>query len=221
MNVLLTGASGFIGRNALLASPRDWAITAVYRNTSIDAFVRQHGLTHVTPVACDLSNAADVDRLVGARSFDLVLYLAANGDPAISATRPVWDLESNALAPLTLLERLNAGRFVFMSSGAVYDGLRGGVTPETSVAPRLPYAISKLAAENYIRFFAERRRSIASYANVRFFGAYGPYTVHTKRLARSRHAGCAASSTANASSKSAATARTSSTSCMWTMRWRL
>src|SRR5581483_7320836 len=154
MNVLLTGASGFIGRNVLLASPRDWTITAVYHHTPIDGFVRHHGLTHVTPAACDLSNAADVDRLVAADPFDCVLYLAANGDPAISAARPVWDLQSNALAPVTLLERLRGGRVVFMSSGAVYDGLRGGVTPAAAVAPRLPYAISKLAAENYVRFFA-------------------------------------------------------------------
>ena len=44
-----------------------------------------------------------------------------------------------------------------VSSGAVYDGLTGEVTPATPVSPRLPYAISKLASEQYLRFFAERR----------------------------------------------------------------
>jgi nucleoside-diphosphate-sugar epimerase len=43
------------------------------------------------------------------------------------------------------------------------------------VSPRLPYAIAKLASEQYVRFFVERRKTIASYVNVRFFGAYGPY----------------------------------------------
>ncbi len=30
MNVLVTGASGFIGHNVLLRAPREWEIVAVY-----------------------------------------------------------------------------------------------------------------------------------------------------------------------------------------------
>ena len=71
-----------------------------------------------------------------------------------------------------------------MSSGAVYDGLRGGVSPETPVSPRLPYAISKLASEQYLRFFAEHRGTVDSYINVRFFGAYGPYEAARKITTR-------------------------------------
>jgi UDP-glucose 4-epimerase len=104
-----------------------------------------------------------------------MLYLAANGDPAASAERPRWDLESNTVALLTCLEHCPADHVVYVSSGAVYDGLNGAVTPATPVSPRLPYAISKLASEQYLRFFAERRGSVGSYVNVRFFGAYGPY----------------------------------------------
>src|SRR6185436_15495120 len=108
------------------------------------------GLRHVTPVACDLTDAADLSRLIAATGpVDAVLYLAANGDPAASALRPVWDLKLNTLAPLLLLEQLRGGRFVFVSSGAVYDGLSGEVAPPTPVSPRLPYAISKLATEQY------------------------------------------------------------------------
>ena len=69
---------------------------------------------------------------------------------------------------------------MYVSSGAVYDGLQGPVSPATSVSPRLPYAISKLAAEQYVRFFCERRGSIGSFINVRFFGAYGPYEAARK-----------------------------------------
>jgi nucleoside-diphosphate-sugar epimerase len=73
---------------------------------------------------------------------------------------------------------------VFVSSGAIYDGLVGDVTPSTPVAPRLPYAISKLASEQYVRFFAERQHAVDSYANVRFFGAYGPYEPERKITTR-------------------------------------
>jgi UDP-glucose 4-epimerase len=178
MRVVVTGASGFIGHNVLLRAPRDWQITAVYHRTAgLEAFVASHGLSRVTPVRCDLTNAADVSALahtVGGRA-DAVLYLAANGDPAASVERPRWDLESNTVALVNFLEHCPADHMVYVSSGAVYDGLTGPVSPSTAVAPRLPYAISKLAAEHYVRFFAERRHAMGSYLNVRFFGAYGPY----------------------------------------------
>jgi nucleoside-diphosphate-sugar epimerase len=64
---------------------------------------------------------------------------------------------------------------VYLSSGAVYDGLAGPVTPKSALCPRLPYAISKIAAESYVRYYTEKRDKPDSYVNVRFFGAYGPY----------------------------------------------
>ena len=178
MNVVVTGASGFIGHNVLLRAPREWNVFAVYHATpGLDAFVRQHGLSNVQPVKCDLLSEGDVKAL--ARTIggtpDAMLYLAANGDPAASSERPRWDLESNTLAFVNTLEHCPADHVVYLSSGAVYDGLRGAVTPATPVTPKLPYAISKLASEHYLQFFCERRGSVSSYVNVRFFGAYGPY----------------------------------------------
>ena len=178
MRVVVTGASGFIGHNVLLRAPKDWDIFAVYNTTpGLEAFVKQHGLTNVRPVKCDLMSASDLSALARAigRKPDAMLYLAANGDPALSAKRPRWDLELNTVAFVNTLEQCPADHVVYVSSGAVYDGLKGDVTPATACAPKLPYAISKLASEQYLQFFCERRGTVSSYVNVRFFGAYGPY----------------------------------------------
>ena len=182
MKLLLTGASGFIGHNVLLRAPRDWEIVAVYhRPPGLEQFVAEQGLTNVRVERCDLLDAADVKALAGRIGRpDAMLYLAANGDPAASAERPRWDLDSNTVAFVTTLEHCPADHVVYVSSGAVYDGLKGAVTPATPVSPLLPYAISKLASEQYLRFFAERRQTVSSYVNVRFFGAYGPYEAPRK-----------------------------------------
>lgn len=187
MRIIVTGASGFIGRNVLLRAPCEWDIIAVYNRTpGLEQFASRHALAHVRPVRCDLLQSADVQALArtAGDEVDAVLYLAANGDPAASTARPRWDLEANTVALLNFLEHCPARHLVYLSSGAVYDGLVGEVSPRSSVSPRLPYAIAKLASEQYIRFFAERRRALESYINVRFFGAYGPYEPERKITTR-------------------------------------
>jgi nucleoside-diphosphate-sugar epimerase len=185
MHLIVTGASGFIGRNVLLRAPRDWAITALYHRTPLEPFIAQHRLEHVRAVRCDLLDAAAVDGFArSANRADAVLYLAANGDPAVSASQPGLDLALNTAAFVNFLERCQAGHVVYVSSGAVYDGLKGAVSPRSPLSPRLPYAISNLASEHYLRFFCERRGSVSSFVNVRFFGAYGPYEATRKITTR-------------------------------------
>jgi len=186
MRVIVAGGSGFIGRNVLLRAPRDWEIVALsHQSLDLGEFVVRHRLDHVRARRCDLRDEEAV-RAVFAETgrVDACLYLAANGDPAASAGRPRWDLESNTVALVNFLEHCAPEHLVYLSSGAVYDGLAGEVTPASPVSPRLPYAISKLASEQYVRWFCEKRGSIASYVNVRFFGAYGPYEPPRKITTR-------------------------------------
>lgn len=187
MKLLLTGASGFLGRNLLLQAPEQWQIVALYHtDQKFQAFVSSLPRSNVTAVRCDLAAPPEVAAFVDQYGdwWDCCLYLAAKVDIPWSVRDPKADLFVNAGCLLNLLERIQAERFVYFSSGAVYDGLTGEVHPDAVFTPTLPYAISKLASEQYVQFFHQRRRSLRNYLIVRFFGAYGPYEAPHKIYTR-------------------------------------
>ena len=59
-------------------------------------------------------------------------------------------------------------------------GLKGLVSPTSPVSPTIPYAISKLAAEQYMRAFVHHHANPKYATIIRFFGAYGPYEPERK-----------------------------------------
>jgi UDP-glucose 4-epimerase len=183
LRTIVTGASGFIGKNFLLHAPDDFQIVALYnKDVNFPKFLKDNGLEQVIAVKCDLTNPDEVKRVseeVG-RSFDTCLYLAGNSDPSKSVEDPIYDLKNNVLALLNFLNNFNITKFIYFSSGAVYDGHKGLVNPSVKLSPTLPYAITKLSSENYIKFFHKKMKNIESYLILRFFGAYGPYEPERK-----------------------------------------
>ena len=185
MKLLVTGASGFIGRNLLLALPRDWQVTATYRrDASFPEFLRSRELANVAPLRAELAEPGAFGGLSEAqRRFDACVYLAANGDPAYSEHAPAEDLRANAVSMVNVLEACTFGHLLFFSSGAVYDGLQGDVSPASALRPTLPYAISKWASERYV-MHAQKKGRIGTASVARFFGAYGPYEAERKIYGR-------------------------------------
>jgi nucleoside-diphosphate-sugar epimerase len=180
MRVLVTGASGFVGKNILLHKPAGWKVTAVY-NTAADfpAFLAEHNID-ATVVQCDLTNKTQVAQTFGNETYDACLFLAAHVDPNASFKEPLHDLERNTLSVLNLLQSgVRINRFVYLSSGSVYEGATGLVNAQTPIQPLVPYSIAKYASEQYIKSFVSRGNP-GSYIIVRFFGCYGPYEAERK-----------------------------------------
>ena len=187
MKILLTGASGFLGRNFILRAPGHWNILAVYRNdTGFPEFLSALGRENIRAARCDLADAEQTSALVQqyGSEWECCLYLSAKVDIPWSTREPRNDLLLNACPLLNLLDSIQAQRLIYFSSGAVYDGLRGQVSADSNIAPTLPYAISKLACERYVEFYHQRRKSVEAFLNVRFFGAYGPYEAAHKIYTR-------------------------------------
>jgi len=182
MRVIIPGASGFIGKNLLDKAPKDWDIVALYNtDKGFPPFVCNLSSKKVAAEKCNLLNLHDLESLRENYGSDheLCIFLAANSDPSKSYIDPTFDLRNNTESLTNFLQLFKAKRLIFFSSGAVYEGLEGIVSPEIHISPTLPYAISKLASEAYVKHF-KKRGTISEYLIVRFFGAYGPYEPSRK-----------------------------------------
>jgi nucleoside-diphosphate-sugar epimerase len=187
MKILLTGASGFLGKNFILRAPSTWEIFAVYyHDLSFPAFISDSRKANVVPIRCDLTDPIQITTMFDkyGHEWECCIYLAAKVAIPWSVREPKEDLLINTCSLLNLLSGLHTNRFVFISSGAVYDGLRGKVHAGMRVNPTLPYAISKLASEQYVQCYHERHRTIENFLILRFFGAYGPYEASHKIYTR-------------------------------------
>jgi UDP-glucuronate 4-epimerase len=182
MNLLIVGASGFIGKNLLLGLNNEAEIIATYNTDSnFLLFNKKHNLRNVTPIKCDLRNEWEVRKLFAEKKdFDACIYLASDTRVGHLVTDPNADVMNNILPLANFVKQYRGGPVVFFSSGAVYMGKTGQVSPKVAVKPSIPYAISKYASELYIHHYGLKG---SGYVIIRFFGAYGPYE-HERKLTR-------------------------------------
>ena len=178
MKVLITGASGFIGKNCLELFPDYIDILGIYNSSSeIKDFIKIKNLKNISLYQCDLTNENEVKQMfkeIG-NEFTNCLYLASNVNIAYSFQEPGNDLIINSVSIINLLKYFTFNKFIYMSSSGVYDGLSGKVNINTRLNPTNPYCISKLAAEQYVKYYKSIGH-IGNYYIIRLGGAYGLYS---------------------------------------------
>lgn len=149
MKVLVTGSSGQLGSYIceLMADEREV--------TGLDIVPSSVPSTRDLTVLGDIRNAADAARAVN--GADAVVHCAAQVSVERSTTDPVTDAETNVLGTVNMLNasaRAGVGRFVYISSAAVYGNPQS--TPVSESHPTEPlsnYGASKLAGEKFALAF--------------------------------------------------------------------
>ena len=166
MNVLVTGADGFVGRHALWAlRSAGHQIVACHRaGAPPPAWATDTSLEGVEWRPLELGQQASVVAAIRGGS-DGVLHLAAVASGAAARRDPGLAWEVNAAGTARLVEALAQQRasgavdplVVVVSSGEVYGAAGPPPSRETDAAqPVSPYAASKLGAEEAARETARR-----------------------------------------------------------------
>ena len=166
MRILVTGATGFLGRHLLAATSRSDHLIAIARGDPPPE-LREHA----DWVDADLAQPLDRSRLP--EGVDAVIHLAQSPRFRDFPEGAADVFAVNAAATLALLDyarRAGASRFVLASSGAVYRPGPVPLTEEEPLAPSGLYAATKAAAEWTVRGYAELMDTVI----LRFFFPYGP-----------------------------------------------
>lgn len=175
MKVLVTGGAGFIGSNLCRRLLTEAAVDVV---TVIDDLSTGYASNiNGLPVRFVRGSILDEDALSEAvRGADAIVHLAALGSVPRSVADPVSSHEANASGTLAVLQaarRVGGAHVIMSSSSSVYGA--NPVIPkseELMCQPMSPYAVSKLAAEQYLMAFAQCYE--LPVLPFRFFNVYGP-----------------------------------------------
>jgi UDP-glucose 4-epimerase len=170
--VLVTGGAGFVGSNLVRRLIREGARVTVLDDlfTGRRENLPDAGLDFVEGSVCD---PATVERLVA--PSEVVFHCAAR-NIVVSTRNPREDFETNIGGTLNVLLAARAAggrRIVYTSSTSVYGNPRYlPINEDDHLSLLTPYAVSKLAGENYCMAFYESYDQPTT--AVRYSNLYGP-----------------------------------------------
>lgn len=179
-DVLVVGGNGFIGSYVV-----DALVARGHRVAAFDRFGNspaRYVAEGVEQISGDFMNVADVRAAVSGR--DVVLHFLSTTDPASAENDPTLDVRTNITSSIEMFQLCaeSGVEKVFFAStgGAIYGDQDQQTFRETDPTyPVSPYAIGKLAIENYLRYF--NRKHDLGYTVFRISNPYGPRQNPAKR----------------------------------------
>lgn len=191
MNILITGAAGFIGSNLvlqLLKTEKDVKITGLDNlNDYYDVNLKQYRLQQIENevkhndnwqfIKGNLANKELIDKIFKENNFDIVINLAAQAGVRYSIINPDAYIESNIIGFYNILEACRhypVKHLVYASSSSVYGGNKKIPFAETDMVdnPVSLYATTKKSNELLAHAYS-KLYNIPS-TGLRFFTVYGP-----------------------------------------------
>lgn len=169
-HVIITGGAGFIGSHLV-----DRMVERAKKVTVIDIQKPDWKNEKAKYRTVDIRDAK-IESIFEKAKPDLVFHLAAQIHERESERDPVKYAQHNILGTLNLMEaskKYLEGRFIFVSTGAVY-GHQDDFPISERITPRplTPYAVSKLTGERYLNFYQNVHG--IPYVALRPGNVYGP-----------------------------------------------
>lgn len=155
MKILVTGGSGFVGRNLI---PRLWDSHEII-NLDIAGMDDPLFNSKVTTVLADMTDFSSLQKALGEhmKGVDVVVHLAALSREAQSNTMPDDYFKVNVGGTYNLLRLAKANnikKFVFASSFLIYGNhATDRITEQHTPQPSTVYAATKVAGEALVRSF--------------------------------------------------------------------
>jgi UDP-glucose 4-epimerase len=156
MKVTVFGGGGFIGSHVVDRLIQEGVGVRVFERPRVEPYRCFLNSESVEWINGDFFCAADIGRSLD--GVDAVIHLVSNTLPKSSNEDPVYDVQTNLIATIQLLNGMlakNVKRLVFISSaGTVYgDPIRVPVDETHPTEPFVSYGIVKLAIEKFLLMY--------------------------------------------------------------------